>query len=164
MKKTKNPYREKSPDEWLLVRDWVAFNNQNRKMQWSLKFWAKASAVPCLRLPCGNIRVAFGRDKNAWNLIENTILSQPLEYCMLNRNQNFKKLWFRNDTDMLGENLYRADTFSTTMIYRASVFITSLSNRFMSPDMACPEGPQAEQSTISCFGSFWMLQNQESKY
>ena len=65
---------------------------------------------------------------------------------------------------MFMENLSRPNTFSTTMIYRASVFITILSNKFMSPEMACPDDPHAEQSTVSWFGSFSKFQNQGNKH
>lgn len=37
-------------------------------------------------LPCSKIRVTFCSDKNAWNLIEHSVLSQPLKYCMLYTN------------------------------------------------------------------------------
>lgn len=46
--------------------------------------WTLALSDWFKSLPRGNIRVAFGCDENAGNVIEYTILWQPLEYCVLN--------------------------------------------------------------------------------
>jgi hypothetical protein len=44
-------------------------------------------------------------------------------------------------------------TFSTTMIYRASVDKFNLLKMFRSPVIACPEAPRMEQSICSSSGS-----------
>lgn len=43
------------------------------------------------------------------------------------------------------------------MMYLASVFIINFSKEFKSPEILCPENPQAAQSTTSWFGSCCMI-------
>lgn len=57
-----------------------------------------------------------------------------------------------------GEN-----TFSITIMYRASVFIVSDSSMLMSLEIGCPEDPQSEQSTTSLFGSFTQCHHMKFK-
>ena len=55
------------------------------------------------------------------------------------------------------------NTFSITIMYRASVFIVSDSSMLMSLEIGCPEDPQSEQSTTSLFGSFTKCQHMKFK-
>lgn len=55
--------------------------------------------------------------------------------------------------NVISARLDQEDTFSTIIIYRASLLIIVLSSKFKSPDIVKPEEPQAEQSTASLPGS-----------
>lgn len=61
---------------------------------------------------------------------------------------SYGQLWY-----LIRACLDQEDTFSTTMIYRASLLMMVLSSKFKSPVIAKPEEPQAEQSTASLPGS-----------
>lgn len=49
------------------------------------EYWQKRKrfANSVKKVPCGYVWISFGCDKNTGNVIENVILCQPLEYCML---------------------------------------------------------------------------------
>jgi hypothetical protein len=82
-----------------------------------------------------------------WNIACYTNAStQHINFCMESRKSHQK---------VLIDNLSKeTSTFSTTMMYRASVFKTNFSSKLRSPEIGCPDDPHAEQSTTSWFGSY----------
>jgi hypothetical protein len=63
---------------------------------------------------------------------------------------------------VLIENMSKeTTTFSTTMMYRASVFKANFSSKLRSPEIGCPDDPHAEQSTTSWFGSYAFYKEME---